>query len=172
TPESWLEVGCGGGQFLHRLAQTYPECAVHGIDLSSPAIIFAKEHWSHPNLTFSLQNQKTLDFPDNHFDIVSATLVCHHMTDDELHTFLNQATRIAKKGVLLNDLHRHSLASLLFAVTAPLLFHNRLITHDGLLSIRRAFTKADWLHLLKPFSKARLSWYFPFRWIVWIPTED
>jgi hypothetical protein len=103
-----------------------------------------------------------------------ATLVCHHLSDAELISFLQQACRIAKQAVILNDLHRHPLATVGFATLVPLFFRNQMIWHDGLLSIRRAFTRQDWITFLKSAGIAdsdyTLTWHWAFRWIVIIHT--
>jgi 2-polyprenyl-3-methyl-5-hydroxy-6-metoxy-1,4-benzoquinol methylase len=107
-----------------------------------------------------------LEEEDQSFDIVTSTLVCHHLTDEELTLFIQKGKKVAKRMLLCNDLHRHPLAYGLFALVAPLLFPNRLIFHDGLLSIRRAFTRKDLEKLTEELPKAKISWHWPFRWIV------
>ncbi len=53
---------------------------------------------------------------------------------------------------------------------APVLFRNRLISQDGLLSIKRAFVRSDWQHYLQRAgvnpTHYSIKWYFPFRYIV------
>lgn len=178
-PTSILDVGCGGGLFTMRLAARYPEVSVLGIDISQEAIAFAKEHLKqvHPplkNVQFFVPPAPQLDDFSQQFDVVMSTLVCHHLSDQELISFLKQACRIAKRAVILNDLHRHPLASISFAVLVPFLFRNRLIWHDGLLSIRRAFTRQDWWSYLEAAGIDRqyctVSWHWAFRWIVTIDT--
>ena len=109
------------------------------------------------------------------FDIVTSTLMCHHLNDDALIDFLKRSYLIAKKGVIINDLHRNFLARVAFGTVAPFLFRNRIVFHDGLLSIKRAFTKKDWIAYLKaaeiPAEKYSISWHWAFRWIVFIDTS-
>lgn len=169
-PKSILDVGCGGGYFTYKMACRYPDAEVVGIDLSEEAIRHAKKRHQRPNLSFHHRST----FSDLNPDIVIATLVAHHMTDDELILFLKQAVKAAKKRVVINDLQRSYLAYILFSLTAPWLFRNRLITQDGLLSIRRSFKKEDWLRLLKEAGISPnqwiLTWRIPFRWILKINT--
>lgn len=174
-PTSILDIGCGGGLFTIRLARRYPQAQVVGIDLSSEAIAFAQEHLKHAspslsNLKFIHCSAAELPYSPQQFDIVTATLVCHHLTNEELILFLKQVSPLAKQAVILNDLHRHFLASAGFALLVPLFFRNRLIWHDGLLSIKRAFTIQDWKALFNAADTKeqdyRIEWYFPFRWMV------
>lgn len=178
SPQSILDVGCGGGLFTLRLAEQYPEANVVGIDLSKDAICFAKERLNEhnpflPHVQFYVPNTPKLDEKTS-FDIVTSTLVCHHLSDEELVAFLQQACRIAKQAIILNDLHRHPLASIGFASIVPFLFRNRMIWHDGLLSIRRAFRRQEWKNLLRAAgideTAYTISWHWAFRWIVMIDT--
>ncbi|MGE3953814.1 MAG: methyltransferase domain-containing protein [Parachlamydiales bacterium] len=167
SPTSILDVGCGGGYFTALLAKTYPQAQVTGIDLSEAAIAFAqKTQPKLPNLTFKVQQEKSLAALEP-VDVVTATLVCHHMGDEELVQFLKEAKALAKQKVILSDLHRSPIAYASFEV-ASRLFHNRLITQDGLLSIRRAFTRREWGRYLTQgaITSYQVRWRWPFRWIV------
>lgn len=160
-----LDVGCGGGDFAATLAKRFPHADVVASDIDEEAISYAKNKWKNiPNLTFKVRS--LFEEEDQSFDIVTATLVCHHLEDDELGLFLKKGSSVAKKNFLCNDLHRHPIAYGLFAIVAPLLFRNRLIFHDGLLSIQRAFIRKDWEALLKEFPKYQIQWCWPFRWMI------
>jgi len=171
SPNSILDIGCGGGFMTKKLADRYPEAQVVGVDRDPAAIAFAKRHQA-PNLRFEHRNMDS--FSDS-YDVVMATLVCHHMSDAELVSFIKDVYLVANQSVIFNDLHRHSFAYGAYAVLAPLLFHNRLITHDGLLSIKRSFKRKDWFRFFEeaaiPSRKCSVSWHFPFRWIVRIACQ-
>lgn len=175
-PDSILDVGCGGGLFTLRLAAHYPHTQVMGIDISQEAIAFAQEHLNRSqqkNVQFLVPSSPHLD-EKQPFDVIMATLVCHHLSDEELVSFLKSACKTARKAVILNDLHRNILATLGFAILTPLFFRNRMIWHDGLLSIRRSFTRQDWVNLLEKAeidkSNYTITWHWAFRWIVMIDT--
>ncbi len=180
SPKSILDVGCGGGLFTQRLAKSYPQATVTGIDLSHEAIDFAKRHLpsdkAPSRVHFLVPDSTHLNYPTHSFDVVTTTLMCHHLKDSELITFLKQAIRVAKHAVIINDLHRHSLAWLGFAAIMPFLFPNRLVWHDGLLSIRRSFTCIDWISLLNeadiPLNRCSITWHWAFRWTVTIDTSE
>jgi 2-polyprenyl-3-methyl-5-hydroxy-6-metoxy-1,4-benzoquinol methylase len=174
-PVSILDVGCGGGDFTRLLAKKYNKAQVVGIDFSKEAINCAKNHPENKdlaNLSFEVPSTLELNQQSKSFDIVTATLVCHHMNDNQLVDFLKRAAIVAKKAIILNDLHRHSLAYFSYYCIAPLFFRNRLITHDGLISIKRGFIKKEWISYLKNAgfkpSQYTISWEFPFRWIITI----
>lgn len=176
-PQSILDVGCGSGQFTIRLAEHYPEAKIEGIDISDEAIEIARENLKKvqntlPHVQFF---SSYLHEIPTQFDVVTATLVAHHLSDEELISFLKQACQTAKRAVILNDLHRHFLASLSFNLITPLLFPNRLIKHDGSLSIKRAFTRQDWWRYLEAAGinkkACSITWHWAFRWIVMIDTS-
>lgn len=173
-PCSILDVGCGGGLFTMKLAQRYPQARVVGIDIAPEAIAFAQERLQKgtPRLTnveFHHTPNPELSFSKNSFDVVTATLVCHHLPDPVLIAFLKAADQIAAQAVILNDLHRHPLATAGFALMTPFAFPNRMIWHDGLISIRRGFIREDWDYYIDQagIEKERfsLSWHWAFRWM-------
>ena len=164
-----LDVGCGGGLFLLHLNKKFPHMRMVGIDISSAAIREAEKSlqiWQRKNpeikVFFQLQEHAKPNAAKNSFDILLATLVCHHLSDAELIHFLQQVYVTAAKAVIINDLHRHRIAYWFYALLSPLLFRNRLITHDGLISIRRGFTRREWQRLLQSadIQNYQLKWCF------------
>lgn len=178
SPSSILDVGCGGGLFTIRLGEHYPHAQVLGIDISEQAIQFANQKLAESktkNVKFLIPSSHELNYPMDSFDVVTSTLVCHHLNDEELIDFLKKAYNTAKSAVIINDLHRNSLAGLCFSIISPLFFKNRLIIHDGLLSIKRGFKRTDWENILSaasiPKERYSITWHWAFRWIIWINTK-
>lgn len=160
-PKTVLDVGCGDGALLAAIAKRLPDTLCHGIDISSEAIGHG-HRYKAANVDFSCTD--TLQPAD----VIMANLVCHHMTDEELEHFLQQAYKNAGHLVLINDLHRHKLAKMLFSLISRPLFSNRLISHDGLVSIERGFCKNDIKRLINKIAphSYTIRWRFPFRWQV------
>lgn len=167
-----LDIGCGGGLFLLHLSRYFPQMKMLGIDINDLAIKEATNHlndWQKKklaqNLLFRVQHLE-IALLENQFDVVLATLLCHHLSDEELILFLQQVHAKAGKLVIINDLHRHSLAYWCFAFISPWLFRNRLITHDGLISVRKGFTRTEWQQFLMKANIAnyQIKWCWPFRW--------
>ena len=67
-----LDVGCGPGALLPELAHATP-AAVHGLDLSLPALKQAATH--APNAALTCADAHTLPYPDNIFDVS----LCHYL---------------------------------------------------------------------------------------------
>lgn len=175
VPESIVDVGCGGGLFTMRMAKWFPKADVIGVDISENAIAFANRNLTKElsNVNFRMQKSATLDFMPRSIDVVTATLVCHHLNDAELMQFLKDAYKVAKKAIIINDLHRHCLATLSYALVAPLL--SKMVVHDGFISIRRGFTRQEWITLLNaaeiPSQQFSITWHWAFRWIILITKE-
>ncbi len=176
-PQSILDFGCGGGLFTMRLAKRYPQAQILGVDITPEAIQFANESLQQidpplTNVKFFVPSSPQLEYPPKSFDVITSTLVCHHLSDDEIVSFLKKGYSIARQAIILNDLHRHFLATLGFTTLIPFLFRNRLVTHDGLISIRRAFTRQDWYAYIQaadiPITHCSITWHWAFRWIVLI----
>lgn len=172
---SILDVGCGGGTFTIKMARHFPDANIVGIDINPLAHAFALKSMRMQknlmgNVRFELRQQPELDEQDKSYDVVMATLVCHHLSDQSLIDFIERACRVARKKVILNDLHRHPLALYSFQALCPFIFRNRLVQHDGPLSVKRAFKKHEWEHYLKEagLSKQqyRIEWKWAFRWMV------
>jgi 2-polyprenyl-3-methyl-5-hydroxy-6-metoxy-1,4-benzoquinol methylase len=170
SPESILDVGCGGGHFTARLAETFPNASVTGIDFNAEAVHFARQQHQRPNLAFKNVDQKELQAEKHSVDVVTATLVCHHMSNPEIIDFLQRARKAARQAVILNDLHLHPLALGGFYIASRILYHNRLIIADGQLSIQKAFRRDDWSYYLHEAGiqeeQAHIRWCWPFRWLI------
>ena len=173
--QSVLDVGCGGGHFTLKLAQKLKHTHITGLDIASGAITYAqKQQKLHniSNVSFVVAWQAELQEQEKSYDIVTATLVCHHLSDQALIDFIQRACKVARKAVIINDLHRHWLAYVGFACIGPLFFRNRLVQHDSLLSIKKGFTRAEWVYYLQQAGitsqKYSITWKWLFRWLVTI----
>jgi 2-polyprenyl-3-methyl-5-hydroxy-6-metoxy-1,4-benzoquinol methylase len=175
---SLIDIGCGGGSFLLHLSTQFPQMQMLGVDIAAEAIGEAKTalaSWKHSaqvqNVSFNLQDKGDLELPQNSYDVVLTTLVCHHLKDAELVEFLRSAYQSARQLVLIHDLQRSYLAQCLYALISPLMFRNKMLTHDGLISIRRGFKRNELQLLLQKarITNYQLKWAFPFRWelLIW-----
>jgi len=76
------------------------------------------------------------------FDVVTASLFLHHLAPDRTVAALAALARAATRGVIVSDLLR-SRAGYAAVWAASRAFGNRVVRHDGPLSVRRAFTVAE-----------------------------
>lgn len=101
------------------------------------------------------------------FDFVVSNLVGHHMTDGQLRDFLRYMEAEARKGWIVNDLHRHRFAYLGYPLLCRLMRWHRIVREDGQLSIARSFRPAEWRAILADAGiepgPAKIVRHFPFR---------
>ena len=72
-----LDAGCGTGYGAAELAQS--AAAVTGIDLSTPAINYSRQHYPLPNIRFLAGSCVDLPFAASSFDVVVAFEVIEHL---------------------------------------------------------------------------------------------
>ena len=156
-----LDVACGGGDVGRALLtwgrQRGFDMRVTSLDLSSAAMYYVRHSdASIADVTGHRLVQADvgqLPFRDGAFDYVTSTLFFHHLTDDEVVSTLQVFDRIARRGLVVNDLIRRRrlyLWSWLF--TRPF---NDVLRQDGPLSVRRAFRPEELLALAR---RAGLGW--------------
>ncbi len=73
------------------------------------------------------------------FDLVTASLFLHHLPPDRTPAALRALAGAANRGLIVSDLLR-SRAGYVAVWAASRVFGNRVVRHDGPLSVRRAFT--------------------------------
>jgi ubiquinone/menaquinone biosynthesis C-methylase UbiE len=88
-----------------------------------------------------------LPFLDGSFDLVTCSLLIHHLEREQIVQFVNQALRVARVAVLLNDLRREPLHLALMYAGYPIF--SRLTLHDGIASVRRAYTAQELKSVLR-----------------------
>lgn len=97
---SILDAGCGPGWLALRLAASYPNSSITGIDISPEMVALAKSHAEEAGLgdrvRFQVADVGSLPFGDGEFDLVVSTLSLHHWPDHhagirEIHRVLQPA---------------------------------------------------------------------------------
>lgn len=170
---SLADIGCGGGLFLLNLSKHYPDLRLIGIDISNEAITVAQKElliYNKQNFAQNVEFKPGCEMLPNEVDLILVNLVCHHLDDKDLSLFIQKYLNSARVALIINDLQRSKIAYWFYKFMSPL-FKNRLITHDGLISIQRSFTRKELRQLLEKANVAhyQIKWCFPFRWnvIVW-----
>ena len=105
-------------------------------------------------------------------DIVCVSQVLHHLPREVAVRWIAGVDRIARVAVVLADLHRTWPAMLgLWLVSFVMRLHPAT-RHDGVLSLRRGYTKAELTGMLREAGVNGLAYYAPIARIaaVWEPT--
>lgn len=99
TPgENVLDVGCGTGTLVIALKPKVGTSQVHGIDASPEMIAVAKEKVAGSDVGFQIGLIEAIPFPDGSFDLVTSSLMLHHLPDDLKRTGLAEIRRVLKPG--------------------------------------------------------------------------
>jgi len=106
-----LDIGCGPGQIVLKLARRLKLWKFVGIDRSAAMIKEACSNLAEVaeaagRVDFHIDNGNHLAFPDASFDLVMCNSVLHHLAEPK--NLLAEMARVAKPGaaILLRDLRR------------------------------------------------------------------
>ncbi|OGZ42658.1 MAG: hypothetical protein A3C80_04620 [Candidatus Ryanbacteria bacterium RIFCSPHIGHO2_02_FULL_45_43] len=92
-----LDVACGTGEVVRRLAVTFPKSQFTGVDLT-PAMVLRARHKikNLSNVTIAEGNAAALPFRDKMFDIVLISDALHHIFEEE--RAIAEIARVLKSG--------------------------------------------------------------------------
>ena len=99
-------------------------------------------------LELCVADGRAIPFPDRAFDIAHASLLIHHLEPDEAVKVLAEMARVARLGIVVNDLERGRVHWLGAWLIGHLLTRNPYTRRDGPLSVRRAYTRGEMRELL------------------------
>jgi ubiquinone/menaquinone biosynthesis C-methylase UbiE len=101
-----------------------------------------------PGLTLAGADGRGLPWPDGSFDVAHASLVLHHLSADDAVAFLRELRRVARRGIVVNDLVRGRVSWVGGWLLVHAIATSRFTRHDGPLSVRRAWTRRELAELL------------------------
>ncbi len=153
---SLLDVGTGGADIPMALiarARGRPQrLRVVAIDSRPEVLVAAVTAWPAVASTAGLElhpgDGRSLPYPDRSFDIAHASLVLHHLAPDDAVALLREMARVARLGIVVNDLDRSRLGLLGAWLVGHLATRNRYTRHDAPLSVRRAYRADEMTALL------------------------
>jgi SAM-dependent methyltransferase len=140
----WRTVALDSNPQVRRVAQrvTEPQAAIEVID----------------------GDARRLPVADESFDVAHCSLLIHHLDPDDAVAALRELGRVARRGVVINDLRRGTLPLLATVAATALLARSRVTRADGLASVRRAYTLPELDGLLER-AGLRRQW----RSTAWMP---
>ncbi|KQB41395.1 methyltransferase domain-containing protein [Flavobacterium aquidurense] len=169
------DIGCGNGDMLRMMAdygkKNNLDFKLIGIDANAFTVNYAQSLSSqYPNIEYMCMDIFSDDFDLIQYDIVLCTLTLHHFSDEQILNIITTFNSNARIGIVINDLHRSTLAYRLFELICIIFNLNRMSREDGLVSILRGFKKKE----LEDFSKKlnlknytiNWKWAFRYQWII------
>jgi SAM-dependent methyltransferase len=146
-----IDVGTGGADIplalLERARRRGRRLAVVGVD-SRPEVLAAAAFAtpglpSADGLDLVVADGRTLPYPDRSFDVAHASLVLHHLAPHDTVALLREMRRVARLGVVVNDLDRSRIGWVGAWLLGHLLTTNRYTRHDAPISVLRAYRRDE-----------------------------
>lgn len=151
TSLSLLEVAAGSGEVAATSRQRLEE---RGIHVEVTLLDRSRAHVGNGGRSV-VGDALALPFGDNSFDLVSCCLFAHHLSPPQLACFANDALRVCRRALLINDLIRHRLHLALVYAGSPMF--SRLTRHDAPASVRQAYTVAEMMDILAETAATRVE---------------
>lgn len=174
--EMIVDLGCGGGDNLRKLAIWFQlqnqEIQLIGIDGNQNSLEYAK---SKDDKTAYIQADilhENFEIPA--CDVLISSHFMYHFSDCELIEFLKKSKDKVVTAIVFSELQRSKVAYLLFKIFSFLMPFSTMVKQDGLLAIKRSFTKKELKEILKKagIKNYSLQWKWWFRFILVVPISD
>lgn len=152
TPMWVADLGIGSGRLGREISdwasQNRIDVNMLLIDISSRHLAVASEIISdRENIDLIQADALKLPFANKEIDYFVSSLFMHHFEPDMVTKLLSDLYQSVRHGIIMSDLTRSSLSLFGFRMIQPVIARHYLTKHDGLLSIRRAYTPAELLQL-------------------------
>ena len=135
------------------------------LDLNPDVLRVARrETEDEPGVRITEGDVRSLPFTDDAFDVAHASLLTHHLDPDDVVIALCELARVARHGVVVNDLRRGILPMAASWVAIAALGRTPVTMRDGMVSTRRAYTVPELDALL-----ARAGLTVRWRSAAWLP---
>ncbi len=176
---SLLDVGTGSGDIPVAIVRWAKRKGI------SVRIVGLEPNW----VTARVAQRETRDFPEISivggdglhppfsrcsFDFVMASQLLHHFSEEEIVALLRIWSKLARRAILVSDLIRHPLAYYGIRLLTSLFTRNVMTRTDAPLSVRRAFTLAEWRALFHRAGIGEFQFFplFPFRIFAFFPLQE
>lgn len=143
-----LDIATGGGDFPRAMADWAKRrglrARVLATDLDPEMLeLAARGGDAGGTVEFAAADARRLPFADESFDVVTCSLTLHHFDPEEAVVVLKEMCRVARVGVIVNDLVRSRCGIWAAWLASRAVSRNPFIRHDAPLSVSRAYTKRE-----------------------------
>ena len=166
TP-SVLDLGTGGGGLLGALSNAPRRNGyglLIGLDRSQFSLVWARRcqgcgiHWL-------AADARRVPLPDDSIDVVTCSFLLHHFEPSDAVELLREASRIARRGIVIGDLTRSRWALLLTWLVVRMISRSHMFHVDGVRSVRAAYNAVELADMARRagLHGARIERCFPLR---------
>jgi len=176
-----LDIGTGIGDFPEYIvrwaeAQTPPiDVEITAIDANPVTVAYANAALQkrlppalQAKIKIEVADALALPYADGEFDVAIAAMFLHHFAHENAVQIGRSMQRVAKRGILINDLHRHPLAYYGIYTLTRLLPAVEMVRNDAPLSVLRGFEYIELQNIAKDagLTDFSLQWRYAFRWLL------
>jgi 2-polyprenyl-3-methyl-5-hydroxy-6-metoxy-1,4-benzoquinol methylase len=181
APVRILDLGTGIADFPEVIVRwaarqsPAPQVEIVAVDANPVTVAYAQKALSDrlppallPQIQVEVADALALPYADNSFDVVMASMFLHHFAQENAIAVVAAMNRIARNGIIINDLQRHPLAYLGIYSLTRILRASPMMQNDGPVSVLRGFRANELAAIaqgaaLPTFS---LQWRWAFRWLL------
>ncbi len=156
-----IDVGTGLADIARAFARR--SWSVTAVDTNAQVLAQAQRHAGEA-VTLVEADARALPFSDESFDVAHCSLLIHHLDTSDAIDVLREMARVARAGVIINDLRRGLLPLVATALSVGALGRSRVTRVDGITSVRRAYTLGELDELIAA-AGLRVAW----RSAAWMP---
>jgi ubiquinone/menaquinone biosynthesis C-methylase UbiE len=102
-----------------------------------------------PGLVLAVADGRALPWPDGSFDVAHSSMVIHHLEPEDAVVLLGEMRRVARSGIVVNDLDRSWTSWLGAWLLARTIARSTYTRHDAPMSVRRAYTRDEMADLIR-----------------------
>ncbi len=162
NPLTVLDIGAGGADVFDNSVQPLD---ITVLDRNPRVCRYLKARMPYSVVCGDVRR---LSFRERSFDVIHASLFLHHFREGEIRQVLSSCLRIARHGIIINDLRRSIFAYAGIKILTSLFSKSNMVKHDGPLSVLRGFSKIELEALLAECGATEylLLRRWAFRWLV------
>lgn len=143
-----LDLATGSGDQPVALAQLFRrlgrKTAITGVDRNPVMLAEARQQAiKYPEIVLLQSDITNLPFPDQSYDIVLCSLALHHFSLEDAVKIVAAMKRIARVGIVVNELSRSSVGACAAWLYTHLTTRNPMTLYDSYYSVLRAFTRTE-----------------------------
>lgn len=166
-----MDLGCGGGDMLRVISawadKKQRRVRLIGVDMNPATTRYAgNKSVKYPAISFRTANVFDDALAADAPHIAMCSLFAHHFDQDELVKLVQRMHHLARRAVIINDLHRHRIAYHSIKTLTALFSRTYLVKYDAPLSVARSLTRREWQEVMKAagVSNYSIRWRWAWRW--------